>query len=133
MPIVQQAELSLTLENASHRIPAISRGVRFSRERRRPMQCLRLAFVALAAACLLNSQDFRAHIQGVVSDSSSAGIPGATVELLNINTGVRAMATTNETGAYRFDYVDSGTYTLTVEHSGFAKFAQEKFPVQAGG
>ena len=98
------------------------------------MQRLRFVFVALLVlAFILNGQDFRAHIQGTVSDSSTAGIPGASVVLLNINTGVSATASTNETGAYRFDYVDPGTYTLTVEQAGFARFSQEKFPVQAGG
>ncbi|MEP6717439.1 MAG: TonB-dependent receptor, partial [Terriglobia bacterium] len=71
--------------------------------------------------------------QGAVTDSSSAGIPGATVALLNVNTGLRAVATTNESGVYRFDYVDPGKYTLTVEQSGFARFSQENFSVQAGG
>lgn len=98
------------------------------------MQRLQFAFVALLAfACGLHGQDFRAHIQGVVSDSSRAPIAGAVIELSNVSTGVHATASTNETGAYRFDYVDPGTYTLTIEQSGFARFAQENFTVQAGG
>ena len=98
------------------------------------MQRLRFSFIAfLALACVLSGQDFRAHIQGIVSDSSGGTIPGASVALSNINTGVRVTASTNETGAYRFDYVDPGTYTLTVEQTGFAKFSQERFVVQAGG
>ena len=98
------------------------------------MQRLHRAFVVfLAVTCVLSAQDFRAHIQGVVTDPSNSAIPGAQVQLLNVNTGVIATATSNETGAYRFDYVDPGTYTLTVEQAGFVKFSQQNFQVQAGG
>lgn len=86
-----------------------------------------------SAAYMLFGQDFRAHIQGVVTDSSKAAIPAAAVGLLNVNTGIRATALTDETGAYRFDYVDPGLYTLTVQQTGFGRFSQEKFTVQAGG
>ena len=79
------------------------------------------------------AQDFRAHVQGAVTDSSKAGIAEASVTLFNINTGVKMAAVTNDTGLYRFDYVDPGTYTLTVEHPGFNKFSQENFQIQAQG
>src|SRR5580700_8384171 len=101
------------------------------------MQRLRFAFAAflclMAFGVRMQGQDFRAHISGVITDSSSAGIPGASVTLSNLKTGIRATASTNESGAYRFDYVDPGTYTLTVERAGFATFSQENFPVQAQG
>jgi len=97
------------------------------------MQRLQCALALLAIAGIAYAQDFRAHIQGTVTDASAAAIAGATVGLLNVDTGVRSSATTNETGAYRFDYVDPGKYTLTVEQTGFSKYSQENFTVQAGG
>src|SRR5947209_8125228 len=100
------------------------------------MQRLRFAFTAIlfmAVACALNGQDFRAHIQGVVSDSSGASIPGAALTLSNVNTGIRVTASSNDAGAYRFGNVDPGTYTLTAERTGFTRFAQEKFVVQTAG
>ena len=62
---------------------------------------------------------------------SQAVIPGATVTLLNIKTEVKTVQVTNETGLYRFDNVDPGSYTITVEMAGFSKYVQENITVQA--
>ncbi len=76
-------------------------------------------------------QEFRGKIQGLVTDSSQAVIPGATVTLLNIHTNVQTVKVTNDAGLYRFDFVDPGSYTVTVEMSGFSKYVQENITVQA--
>jgi hypothetical protein len=81
----------------------------------------------------LRAQEARAHVQGVVMDSSGAAIPAATATLVNIQTGVKMVRSGNETGAYRFDYVDPGTYNLTIEASGFGRFSQENFEIMAMG
>jgi len=81
----------------------------------------------------LYAQDSRAQVQGLVTDSSKAAVVGATVSLVNINTNVKTVKITNETGLYRFDFIDPGTYTLTVESPGFNRFSRETFEVQARG
>jgi Carboxypeptidase regulatory-like domain len=81
----------------------------------------------------LQAQDSRAQVQGLVTDSSKGVVVGATVSLLNINTNVRTTKVTNETGFYRFDFVEPGSYTLAVESPGFSRFTQENFPIQARG
>ena len=78
-------------------------------------------------------QEFRGKIQGLVTDASEAVIPGATVTLLNIKTGIQTVKVTNETGLYRFDNVDPGSYTLTTDMPGFSKIVQENLTVQAQG
>jgi hypothetical protein len=80
---------------------------------------------------MAQGQEFRGKIQGLVTDPSKAVVPGATVTLLNIKTGVQTVKITNQTGLYRFDNVDSGSYTLTVELTGFSKFVQENITVEA--
>src|SRR5207248_9350207 len=62
-----------------------------------------------------------------------AVIVGASVTLFNTKTGVKMVRPTNETGLYRFDYVDPGTYIITIEAAGFSKFSQESFDVRAQG
>ena len=79
------------------------------------------------------SQSYRGRVQGVVSDQSRAVVAGATVTLLNVGTGVQTVHQTRETGLYVFDLVDPGTYTLTVENTGFNKFVQEAINVQMRG
>ena len=80
-----------------------------------------------------SAQDYRAKVQGVVTDTSQAVVIGARVTLHNDNTGVDAAKTTNEGGHYGFDFVDPGTYTVTVEQPGFTKFVQRSVLVQVRG
>jgi hypothetical protein len=79
------------------------------------------------------AQDYRGRIEGLVTDQSKAVIAGCTVSLLNVNTGVRVVRQTSDTGLYLFDLVDPGTYTITVEAAGFGKFIQENIVVQTRG
>jgi len=82
-------------------------------------------------APVLRAQEFRGRVQGMVTDSSQSVIVGATVTLSNVNTGVKAVRQTNETGLYRFDYVDPGSYTVTIEATGFSRYLQQNVQVQA--
>jgi len=59
-------------------------------------------------------QDYRARLQGTVTDASQAAIAGATVTLKNVATGVTTVQQSNEYGHYLFDLVEPGTYVLTV-------------------
>jgi hypothetical protein len=79
------------------------------------------------------AQSYRARIEGTVTDESQAVIAGASVTLLNVNTGVKTVRQTSETGLYLFDFVDPGTYTVTVTASGFSNFVQENILVQTRG
>lgn len=79
------------------------------------------------------AQQFRARVQGIVSDESHAVITNAAVTLLNVNTGIKSTRQTTETGLYLFDGVDPGTYSVAVEIAGFNKFVQENVLVQSGG
>ncbi len=97
------------------------------------MNVSRIAALFFAMLPLAQAQDYRGRVQGVVTDSSEAAIAGATVTLANVNTGVRAVRQTNETGNYRFDYVDSGMYTVSVEVAGFGTFVQANVQVQSQG
>ncbi len=79
------------------------------------------------------AQDYRGRIEGVVADESKAVVPNSTVTLLNVNTGIRVVRQTSETGLYLFDLVDPGTYAITVEANGFGKFVQQNIVVQTRG
>ena len=87
------------------------------------------ALLTLFAVCGW-SQDYRGRIQGLVNDQSNAAVAGCTVTLSNVNTGIHVVRQTSGTGLYLFDLVDPGTYTVTVEATGFQKFIQENIVVQ---
>ena len=91
-----------------------------------------LALVIVLAA-LVAAQDYRAKIQGVVEDSVNAAIPNAKVVLKNEGTGVEVTRQTNGEGRFIFDFVESGSYSITVEAQGFKRFEQRKFTVQNRG
>jgi len=94
---------------------------------------LALAVVLCLLLAPAAAQDYRARIQGLVTDSTQAVVAGASVTLLNVNTGVRAVRQSNEAGLYLFDYVEPGSYTVTIEVAGFSKFTQENIEVQSRG
>jgi hypothetical protein len=79
------------------------------------------------------AQTYRAHVRGIVTDQSKSVLPGATVTLQNVNTGVSMVRQTSEAGLYVFDLVDPGKYTITVDAAGFGKFVQDNVLVQSGG
>src|SRR5260370_6526126 len=79
------------------------------------------------------AQTFRARVEGIVTDESKAVVVGASVTALNVNTGIKVTHQTNAAGLYLFDNVDPGTYSITVEMTGFNKFIQEHILVQSAG
>jgi hypothetical protein len=80
-------------------------------------------------AVLAHAQDYRGRVQGVIADPSNAAVAQATVTLQNTNTRTQTVRTTDESGRYRFDFVEPGTYTLAAEGAGFGKFVQENIQV----
>ena len=92
------------------------------------MLMLLLVFAATGMA-----QDYRGKIEGLITDDSKAVIGGASVTLLNVNTGIRVVRKTSDTGLYVFDLVDPGTYSITVEATGFNKLIQSNIAVQTRG
>jgi hypothetical protein len=75
------------------------------------------------------AQEARGTIQGRVVDASGAAIPGATVEILNLATGVVTPTTTNAEGSYRVPFLIPGTYRVTVMLEGFSKFISDQIEV----
>src|SRR5260370_22062264 len=85
----------------------------------------RFCFLTLLALTL-SGQDYRAKIQGVVTDSTDAAIASAQVTIRNINTGTAATRVTGVNGVYLFDNVEPGTYLVIAEFPGFSKQHQER-------
>jgi len=65
------------------------------------------------------AQTFRGSILGTVTDSSGAAIAGAAVAVKNANTGLSRTVTTSEDGTYSVPELPIGTYSVSVEKSGF--------------
>jgi hypothetical protein len=78
-----------------------------------------VAFVVLLA--IPGWGQFSSNMQGVVQDSSGAVVPKATVTLTNSATQARRSTTTDADGNYRFVSLAPGTYTLSVEATGYSR------------
>jgi hypothetical protein len=58
-------------------------------------------------------------IVGQVTDPSGAAVPGATVTIINLETGATRSAHTDNNGRFNFPQLKPGTYSINVELQGF--------------
>lgn len=85
--------------------------------------------VALTTLALAQSDN--TSVNGTVTDPSGAAIANAKVTLKNQNTGAVRTTNTSGAGTYTIPSIPSGTYTLTVEVSGFKKFETTNAKIDA--
>ncbi len=80
-----------------------------------------IVLVVVASCALLPAQNavLTGSLGGRVTDQSGAIVPGASVVLRNLATGVQQSAETNHAGLYRFPVVMPGTYSIAVSLKGF--------------
>jgi Carboxypeptidase regulatory-like domain len=64
---------------------------------------------------------YRASLQGAVTDAQGGILPGATVTLIDKETNRTLTTVTNESGVYVFNALAPRPYTLEVELAGFRK------------
>ena len=95
------------------------------------MFALRVALFLLSSILLL-AQDPRGSISGRVVDTSDAVLVGAKVQATNVQTGVTAAASSNESGIFRIPFLMPGTYRLTVEAHGFKTYSQPALELRTG-
>lgn len=94
------------------------------------MNC-RCAGVAFSAVLIWGvaqpapAQDSRGTVLGRVTDASGSVVPGASLQLVNIETSVAAKGLSNSEGNYFFPFLTPGTYRLTADQSGFKKFQRD--------
>jgi hypothetical protein len=97
-----------------------SRDASVCRSSKRSSFCL--AF-AVALVCLfatpLSAQTFRGTILGTVSDPNGAVVPDAPVTAKNVATGIERTTTTDSLGNYTLAELQTGTYEVKVQKSGF--------------
>jgi len=86
----------------------------------------------LCFALIANAQ-FKAALQGTVSDSGGGSVVGATVVLTNTETNREVQTISNDDGFYRFNGLAPGNYKLAVTQTNFKQYVVEKVEVEADG
>ncbi|HEV8159197.1 MAG TPA: TonB-dependent receptor [Pyrinomonadaceae bacterium] len=76
------------------------------------------------------AQTVTGTIKGTVVDTNGGVIVGASVEVLNVETGLRRSLTTNEDGSYQATFLPLGLYSVAVNQSGFGIVTQENVTVR---
>lgn len=70
------------------------------------------------------------HVAGRVADPSDALIPGATVTIHLLKSGVERTTATDKVGRFQFENLPFGQYTIDIRRDGFAEF-RGKFSLTA--
>jgi hypothetical protein len=91
-----------------------------------------LSLILCFSTSLLAQRADRAIISGVVTDAQGSNVPGATVTVRNVATGVDTVLVTNDAGAYTTPPLVLGRYTVTVDLTGFKKAVTPEIVVQGG-
>ena len=84
----------------------------------------RLVLILVVVASLPPSQavaqgETTSAIVGQVRDTTNAVVPGATVAIANLETGLRRSAKTDDAGRFNFPQLKPGTYSVKAEAQGF--------------
>jgi hypothetical protein len=95
----------------------------------RALTCV-LAFALAGTA--LGAQAVRGTVQGIVTDSSGGALPGVTVELKNLGTGVVQTAVTNAEGRYTAPDLPLGEYEVQAALTGFQTVIRRGITLRVG-
>src|SRR5262245_27510868 len=81
-----------------------------------------LFVVVLLFSCAALAQDITGTVAGTIKDSTGAVIPGATVLVTNLDTGVKARTViTDDASRYVVPFLPVGRYRINVDKAGFQK------------
>src|SRR5437879_9474534 len=91
-------------------------------------------FIALAMATVASSQTqiTTGTIQGTVTDANGAIVPGASVEIKNLETNLTKTLTTDDGGRFIALALPPGKYSVTVSKQGFATAVAESLDLTVG-
>jgi outer membrane receptor protein involved in Fe transport len=85
--------------------------------------------LALSVALPVLAQTVTGTIQGTVTDRSGGVLPGVTVTIRNVETGLQRSLVTNEGGFFNAPFLPVGLYEVTAELSGFGSLRRQNVRV----
>jgi hypothetical protein len=86
--------------------------------------------LSLTLVGVVSAQVISADLVGTVLDKTGAAVPGATVEAVNSETGVKYDTHANENGEYRFNNLPVGTYSVSASSANFGTTTINDFQLE---
>src|SRR5438045_3627565 len=96
-----------------------------------PALFLEMVLVLGGGVGSLCGQALTAQLSGAVSDPTGHLVPGARVELINMETAQRREGQTDATGNFLFAQLFPGTYRISLSAAGFKRFEEANIIVAA--
>jgi hypothetical protein len=90
-----------------------------------------LLLICLCVALPMGAQTVTGTIQGVVTDSQGASVPGAQVSIRNVATAETRTVTSSSQGFYAAQDLEVGTYDVTVKLANFKEFVEKRVGLDA--
>src|SRR4029450_219289 len=98
----------------------------------RHMVAALLLVLTLATPAVCQTQITSGVIQGTVADATGGAIPGASVEIKNLDTNINERRTTDNDGRFVAVQLQPGRYSVTITMNGFATFVPDGIELTVG-
>ncbi len=94
--------------------------------------CNIFALLALLAGAAIAQVSGSGTITGTITDPSGAAVPGASITIKNVDTGIERKLDTNDAGNYVATFLQPGRYEVDVTKAGFAGVLRKDLVLQVG-
>jgi Carboxypeptidase regulatory-like domain/TonB-dependent Receptor Plug Domain len=91
--------------------------------------CVVIALVLILVPSLF-AQTVTGTLEGTAVDKSGGAIPGVTISIKNLETGLERVITTDAQGRFSAPFLPIGRYRVQAELSGFGTMVRQNVPVQ---
>jgi hypothetical protein len=88
--------------------------------------------LVLGVAAAASAQSLTSTLTGIVEDANGAVVPDAKIILTNEQSGDQRTTVTNSEGYFTIAAIPTGTYTVTIEMAGFAKWERKGITFNPG-
>ena len=89
-------------------------------------------FLLLSAVNTAKGQTSTGTLQGTVSDPKGSIVPGATIKIQSVDTGLERTTVTESSGLYVFNFLPVGRYVVTASAPGFKGTKVQNVVVEIG-
>ncbi len=94
--------------------------------------CFLVLLLLLLCGSLAQAQVGSAALSGIVQDQTGAAVPGATVTIESVLTGVKRGTTSNSAGVFDFAALSNGDYNLIIAKKGFKNLVRTAVHLDPG-